>query len=104
MSEKGKTGITSRMNVTAVVVSHIIFELYRILIKKIQIKKMMLKMIMVALQQTMMPFSKRKCRSCCSGSRITGFLLICPHVRIDKMAKKETESKGEHSNHMKQEK
>jgi hypothetical protein len=46
MSEK--TSTTSRMNLTTVVVTQVIFKLYRMLVKKIQVPKMMLEMMMVA--------------------------------------------------------
>jgi len=54
MSEKGKTSTTSRMNLTAAVIPQINFNLYRVLIKKMQVPGMMLEMIMVAQKQILM--------------------------------------------------
>jgi hypothetical protein len=47
------------MNLTAVVVNQIIFKLYRMLSRKIQVPKFMLEMVMVAQQQILMLFSKK---------------------------------------------
>ena len=60
MSEKVQTSTNSRMNLTAVVVPQIIFKLYRMLIKKIQVPKLMPEMILVAQQQILMSFSKNE--------------------------------------------
>jgi hypothetical protein len=59
MAEKVQTSTNSRMNLTAVVVPQIIFKLYRMPIKNIQVPKLIPEMIIVV-QQVLMPISKNE--------------------------------------------